>query len=152
VLVLLILAAYAVISWVAVFRWRQIRTAIAFSCAPLAPGLIAAILQVDPLAFVIITPCAYMFALPALPIYLLFRCMNWLRVWQVVSTGATLGALVAFFVECSSIEVRAGINLGKGILLFAGYGAATALVFWLIAFGAGHRSNRVLKLPIRGIE
>jgi hypothetical protein len=145
----MILAPYAVISWVAVFRWKEARTAIAFCCAPLAPGLISATMQVDALAFAITSPFAYMFALPALPIYFFFRCMNWLRVWQVVLTGAMLGALIALLAEFSSTGLRGDINFGKGALMFAGHGAATAFVFWLIAFGAGHRSTRVLKVLTR---
>jgi len=92
---------------------------------------------------VIAAPFAYLFALSGVPLYFLFRHLGWLNLWQVVTASAILGVVIAFLAGFSGIG-SGGIVNGTNALQFAAYGAATGLMFWVIAF-AGPRSNNALK-------
>jgi hypothetical protein len=63
----------------------------------------------------------------SVPVYLLLRQRHWLNLWQVVTAGAVLGVLAGILVFSTGGRTQER-------LLFLGYGALTALVFWLIAF------------------
>ena len=101
------------------------RVLVAFALAPLAPA-VAVLVQSGPQSAFLVAPYAYFFSMFSVPVYLLLRSRRWLRFWQVVAASAVLGALAGFFV--ASGEGRAYERL-----LFAGYGALTGTVFWIIA-------------------
>jgi len=65
---------------------------------------------------------AYYFGLIGVPAYFVFKTLGWLRLWQVVSGGAGLGAAVALVFFSGSAAPR-----------FAALGALTAAVFWVLA-------------------
>jgi hypothetical protein len=110
------------------------RVLLAFALAPLAPAVVVGFQSGQPESGLLVAPYAYFFSMLSVPAYLLLRRRRWLRLWQFVAASAVLGALAGFFVF--SAEGRAYERL-----LFAGYGALTGLVFWLIAFlGAGSLS------------
>ena len=129
---------YIVLAWFLV-RLGEKRQAVGFVLAPLAPCLINAVVVGDIVWLVITAPFAYLFAISGAPLYFLLRRLGWLKLWQVMVASAILGVAIAFFAGFSGFD-PGGIANGTNALQFAGYGAATGLTFWLIAF-AGPRSN-----------
>ena len=95
--------------------------------APLAPCcIVAAFSPVPALAFVV-APFAYVFAfMLGIPVFLVMRRWGWLRVWQVVVVSALLGAASGAVLFMPNADPKA-------LAVFAGYGAATGLVFWVVA-------------------
>ena len=100
----------------------------AFALSPLVPCCVVATLSNTPLWGFVVAPFAYVFSFVlGGPVFLVMRRWGWLRVWQVVGVSALLGA--------ASGSVLVAPNTGAGDLAaFVGYGAATGLVFWVIAF------------------
>ena len=118
---------YTGLAWFLVHVGGSRRLVAAFLLAPLAPSIVIAGLAQDIRYALVVAPFSYAFALPGIPAYFVLRRCNWLRIWHVVLCGAILGGLVAFAAGLSHF-------ICGGALLFAGYGALTGLVFWLIAF------------------
>ena len=108
------------------------RVALAFAVAPLTAPVIGTLQTLDPRTFALMVVFSYPLSLVAgIPAYFLFRYLGWLSLWSVVLASALLGGIVALTL----------LQLG-GALLFCGFGAATGLVFWLIAFARLRSNNR----------
>ena len=119
------------------------RVALAFAIAPIAAPLIGTLETRDPVTFLFASAFAYPLSLlMGIPAYLLFRRLGWLQIWSVLFASAFLGGTVAILL----FGVHGGIVALKRSLLFCAYGAATGLLFWVIAF-AGLRSNNRWRGP-----
>jgi hypothetical protein len=125
---------YPALSVVAASYGGNLRLLAAFLVAPLVPSCVLSSLALDWHYFLFVAPFSYCFALVGFPIYFLFRWLGWLRSWQIVAAAAMAGALLAFGVGFSQLGPRGSPTGGSNALLFAGYGGATGLVFWLVAF------------------
>ena len=134
-----LIAVYMGLAWFCAKRLGEPRLALAFSVAPLTPGINGLVLSRDPLSLLVV-PFSYLFALAGVPVYFLFRYIRWLRIWQVVTASGIVGAAVGW-VAVSSLPRNA---LGS-----AAYGAATGLMFWFIAL-SGSRSNNLYGVPRQG--
>lgn len=102
------------------------RPLLAFLLAPLVSAVTLASLQGELVMTLFFAPIAYMFALPGIPAYFLFRWLGWLRPWQVIAGGAVLGMLV-------SLSIRSGVDWSDMQVLGCA-GAFTGGVFWIIVF------------------
>ena len=101
------------------------RPLLAFLIAPLTSAIVLALLQREPLMALIWAPMAYMFSLPAIPVYFLFRWRGWLRAWQVTGSATLLGVLVAFI-------IFSGVPSLMDVQSLAIAGAFTGAVFWFV--------------------
>ena len=127
------------------------RTLIAFLLAPLATLLLTVVApsQWGLFAFLTLFYAYPLMLVAGLPIYLYFRRKGWLKLSQVVGTGAAVGVVIPTLVTLPlgvgtlrdspdpSIHVVALLGLP---LLGAISGAAVALVFWLIAIAPTSRA------------
>jgi hypothetical protein len=107
-------------------RRHQWRVLAAFLLAPAAPPLALSIWErnLDNLTLAaFFYPFAWMLGIPG---YDHFAKRGWLQIWQVTLAGGVMGAAVAL------VFIRSG-DLAF-ISKYAGFGALTGLVFWLIAF------------------
>ncbi len=106
----------------------------AFALSPLVPCFVVGVLSDTPLVGLVVAPFAYVFSvLLGGPAFLLMRRLRWLGIWQVVGVSALLGAVAG--------AVLSAPNLQTGeVGVFAGYGAATGLAFWVIALGSWPRA------------
>jgi hypothetical protein len=112
-----------------------LRAGLAFVLAPLAPTFVAALIEGHIAWVLVFAPFAYFFALAGIPAFwLCYRC-GWVTAWQVVAISAFLGALVSLLFDGFRIPSWSDIGL------FAGYGALTGFVFWVIAFAGARPSN-----------
>lgn len=134
--------AYAFLAWYLVKRESKTRVAAAFLLAPLAPCLLIA--AMEGLIGLVLSPFAYMFALVGVPVYFLFRRLGWLKIWHIVPASAVLGGAAALAFGFGGFSFDKNVQNVYDALIFAGYGALTGLVFWLIAFG-GRRTNKSFK-------
>ena len=127
-------AVYFLLACYAASKARSFRLLAAFLLAPLAPGLIVAALAQEAFYFLIVTPFSYTFAVIGFPLYFLFRWLSWLRLWQLVAAAALAGVVVAFVAGFSRLGPGGSVVNGSNAVLFAAYGGATAVVFWLVAY------------------
>jgi hypothetical protein len=81
-------------------------------------------------------PMAFLFGIP---VFAVFRALNWLRWWQVTLGGSSVGLVFLAYVSLGAASFSASEVLAPGAL-FGGAGAATGLAFWFIAV----RSNAML--------
>jgi hypothetical protein len=118
------------------------RVALAFAIAPLTVPAMATLWTLD-IRTMYVAVVTYPFSLlPGIPAYLLFRRLGWLQIWSVVLASAVLGCAIELL-----IFGRPNYPGGSaGVLKFCCFGAATGLVFWLIAF-LGLRSNNRWRGP-----
>jgi hypothetical protein len=90
-------------------------------------------------------PLTLLFGVPA---YFLHRKRGWFRWWQITATGALIGALPG---GGFALVFRLWNDLGElllTVLVFAGIGAASAAVFWMVAFagaGGNGKANQALE-------
>lgn len=119
-------------SWQAVLR--------GFLLAPLASALLQGLIMLSPGAAIMTLIFAYPLALLlGLPGYLLFRRMRWLKPWQVIAAGGTLGAAVALIVFLGTGQGAVSAPTLLAVGLFTLHGAVVAAVFWWIAIGTRAR-------------
>ena len=124
------------------------RPFIAFFLAPLAVVLPAVVSrQWGPVGFVslfVAYPLAFFVGMPC---YLYFRRRGWLRLWQVMSAAAAIGALFTVLVALWDVlpELLSGDSSARYagdsarafllvVLVGAVPGAVVGLAFWLIAY------------------
>ena len=124
---------YVVLVWFLV-RHGARREATAFVVAPLVPGVAGAILSLNPLSFVVFAPFSYIFALPAIPFFFLYRRLGWTNLISIGTLGALLGALAGF--PMNAITLDHGFNLTNihNFFLVTGCGALVGIVFWVFAY------------------
>ena len=124
------------------FRGER-RVALAFAVAPLTAPAIGTLQTLDFRTFMFMSIASYPFSLLlGVPAYLVFHRLGWLQIWAVVLAGAVLGGAV----ELLSFGIPNYPGALKTVLTFCGLGAATGLVFWLVAF-ARLRSNNCWRGP-----
>jgi hypothetical protein len=63
--------------------------------------------------------------LMAVPLYFVFRRLDWIRWWSVLVSGAVIGGIWGFIVGGEPSVLLAVVSM-------AGIGVASALAFWLI--------------------
>lgn len=119
------------------------RVIAAFLIAPLAPCLALTLAADGLLWFIVFAPFCYVLSAAGIPAYFLFKRMGWLKLWQVVPAGSVLGVAIAF-------TKALGPPSANNALQLAGYGALTALVFWLVAFAGSRSKNSFKPNPLRG--
>ena len=130
--------AYPLLAWYLVKRESKIRLATAFLVAPLAPCLLIG--ATEGVIGLVLSPFSYMFSFAGVPVYFLFRRLGWLKIWHIVPASALLGGAAALAFGFGGFSLDKDVQNIYGALTFAGYGALTGFVFWIIAFG-GQRTN-----------
>jgi hypothetical protein len=86
-------------------------------------------------AFLIAASFTYPTALVlGLPLFLIFQRRRWQRWWQYSLGGATIAALPGFAIAWSIWSSENLVEVLLVVLRFAGIGAVSAFVFWLVLF------------------
>jgi hypothetical protein len=131
-LVLVALFAYLI------FRGER-RVALTFAVAPLAAPIIGTVETLDLRTLMVMSAFSYPLSLlTGVPAYFLFRRLGWLQIWTVLLASAILGGAIALVL----FGVHGGFDAVGRTMLFSAFGAATGLVFWLIAFADLRSNNR----------
>jgi hypothetical protein len=126
-------AIYLGIAWYAIQRARELRVALGFLLAPIAPALVATALDGHFLMLVVVLPFAYLFALLGVPVYFVFRRLGWLQIEKIVVASSALGGAVAFLGGFSLVSADGAVHNLANALRFVGFGALTGFAFWFIA-------------------
>jgi peptidoglycan/LPS O-acetylase OafA/YrhL len=124
---------------------RRERTLVAFLLAPLAPCMVAALLQRHFSWIFVVAPFAYLFAMTGIPAYFYFRRRGWREPWRILLASSALGVLVSFLGGFSSIGATGIVN-GSEAVAFGGYGAVAGAAFWFLAYAR----NRPAHPPAQG--
>ena len=114
------------------------RVALAFAISPITVPVILTLWTLDFRGMLMALAAYPISLLPGIPAYLIFRRMGWLQVWSVVLTGAVLGGMAELLIFGAPNYPGAV----KSLMTYCAFGTATALVFWLIAFGGLRSNNR----------
>ncbi len=127
--------------WAAYFesriQHRRERTLAAFLLAPLAPCLVAALLQRHLSWIFVVAPLAYLFSMAGIPAYFYFRYRGWREPWRILMVSSALGILVAFLGGFSRLDATGIVN-GPEALAFGGYGAVAGAAFWFLAYARNY--------------
>jgi len=111
-----------------------LRVLAAFLVAPLAPGVLLAMLALDWHYVLFLTPFSYCFGLVGFPLFFLFRWLNWLRSWHIIVAATFAGALMAIVAGFSALGPGGALRGGSTAVMFAACGCLSGFIFWLVAF------------------
>ena len=127
------------------------RKIVAFIIAPLAT-MIGALIDPSSWGFFAFLTLFYSYPLALLvgvPAFLHFRRKGWLKLWQVLAAGATVGLAIPLLITLSFgpdallKQATSAANPPKHLLVVfvlpaigAAIGAAVALIFWIIAYAS----------------
>jgi peptidoglycan/LPS O-acetylase OafA/YrhL len=120
---------------------RGERTIAAFLLAPLAPCIVAALLQRHFSWIFVVAPFAYLFSLTGIPAYFYFRRRGWRERWRILMVSSALGILAAFLGGFSRLDATGIVN-GSEALAFGGYGAVAGVAFWFLAYARNYPAHR----------
>jgi peptidoglycan/LPS O-acetylase OafA/YrhL len=120
---------------------RRERTMAAFLLAPLAPCIVAALIQRHLSWIFVVAPIAYLFSMTGIPAYFYFRHRGWREPWRILMVSSVLGILAAFLGGFSSLGTTGIVN-GPDALAFGGYGAVAGGAFWFLAYARNRPVHR----------
>jgi hypothetical protein len=105
-----------------------------FILAPIVTIIGTALITSSPSAIFVALPAAYvLMALLGVPVFLLFKRLGWLALWQAPLAGVVAGLpiLLVYAIIASDQHLAAfGVH---NLLIFLAYPVGTAVVFWVIA-------------------
>ena len=79
-------------------------------------------------------PFSYIFALPAIPFFFLYRRFGWTNLISIGTLGALLGALAGFPMNAITLDHGFNVTNTNNFLLVTGCGALVGIVFWALAY------------------
>lgn len=128
------------------------RIILGFLIAPLASGLLQGVVMGNLGAVIFAWVFAYPFSIIlGVPAFLVFKKNSWLKLWQVVVAGTTLGVIGGLlFSLVASFENHSVQSIIHGLGLFGLHGLVVSLAFWLVAIMKVSSNNAPQPTPKSG--